>query len=138
MRVEIRVREKKPNARFVCNINNGNSLCNMHRICMILKIVDSGHWVTNRRNLSPSYITLLHTQGGILTGFEDIGLHINIGCKIFVCTLAYIGYKGLSILDSCNVKSCTMWDPNMLSYLHHGNQGPDVGKFKSEFPSDFS
>ena len=25
----------------------------------------------------------------------------------------------------------------MLSYLHHGNEGPDVGKFKSEFPSDF-
>ena len=25
----------------------------------------------------------------------------------------------------------------MLSYLHHGNQGPDVGKYKSEFPSDF-
>ena len=25
----------------------------------------------------------------------------------------------------------------MLTYLHHDNQGPDVGKFKSEFPSDF-
>ena len=25
----------------------------------------------------------------------------------------------------------------MLTYLHLGNQGPDVGKFKSEFPSDF-
>ena len=32
-----------------------------------------------------------------------------------------------------NVRSnCT------LSYLHHGYQGLDVGKFKSEFPSDFS
>ena len=26
---------------------------------------------------------------------------------------------------------------NYASYLHHGNQGPHVGKFKSEFPSDF-
>ena len=26
----------------------------------------------------------------------------------------------------------------MTSYLHHGNQGLDVGKFKSEFPSDVS
>ena len=25
----------------------------------------------------------------------------------------------------------------ILSYLHHCNQGPDVGKFKSKFPSDF-
>ena len=24
-----------------------------------------------------------------------------------------------------------------ITYLHHGNQGPDVGKFKLEFPSNF-
>ena len=24
----------------------------------------------------------------------------------------------------------------MLTYLHPSNQGPDVGKFKSEFPSN--
>ena len=38
---------------------------------------------------------------------------------------------------SNNVK-CTMWDPIMLTYLHPSIQGPDVGKFKSEFPSNFS
>ena len=39
---------------------------------------------------------------------------------------------------SNNVKSSrTMWDPIMLTCLHPSNQGPDVGKFKSEFPSDF-
>ena len=87
-----------------------------------------------------TYLTInVHIDflGGMWTGYEVDRLHINTGCKVFVRTLAYIGFKGLSILDSCNVKSCTMWDPNMLSYLHHGNQGPDVGKFKSEFPSDF-
>ena len=40
---------------------------------------------------------------------------------------------------SNNVKSSrTMWDPIMLTCLHPSNQGPDVGKFKSEFPSDIS
>ena len=64
----------------------------------VMSLVTIVRWVDNA----------LAKVGGILTGFEDIGLHINIGCKIFVRTLAYIGYKGLSILDSCNVKSCTM------------------------------
>ena len=40
---------------------------------------------------------------------------------------------------SNNVKSSrTMLDPIMLTCLHPSNQGPDVGKFKSEFPSDIS
>ena len=64
----------------------------------------------------------------MLTGFEVDRLHINTGCKVFVRTLAYIGYKGLSILHGCNLKSCT---------IHYGNQGLDVGKLLSDFPNDF-
>ena len=70
-------------------------------------------------------------MGGILKSTRYNIHHLQTCTKVFIRTFGYLGYKIHHIPICNNVKSCTMWDPVMLSYKHHG-----VGKLKSEFLND--